>query len=280
MEAITPPQLQVQQLMNLDISLIWVMMVKTHNNNIIMNNNTVVIISHNCYFLDDRACTCADSDTTGCIMSAVSGFPPPTQFSSCSVDDLNAGYAMNLDMCLFDEPTMIVGDPVCGNGIREGDEVCDCGSPTECIDPCCDPNTCLLATGAQCSAGPCCNSTCRFVSYGTQCLAASGECDIVEYCTGNSSDCPANVHSIDGTSCANSTGFCYSGSCPTYNAQCQNAFGKYSCMLSLLWSIDLIPICLGSNKGADVCYELINVRGDIFGHCGQNSTDFLPCSEK
>ena len=35
----------------------------------------------------------------------------------------------NLDRCLFNEPSMTVGDPVCGNGIRERDEICDCGSP-------------------------------------------------------------------------------------------------------------------------------------------------------
>lgn len=185
--------------------------------------------------LDGRECNCADSETTGCIMSAVSGFPPPNQWSNCSVGDLIDGYVTrNLDECLFNEPTMTVGDPVCGNGIREGDEVCDCGSPTECADPCCNPNTCQLATGAQCTAGPCCNSTCHFVSYGTQCRAASGECDIVEYCTGNSPDCPADVHTADGTSCANSTGFCYTGLCPTYNAQCQNAFGKHSCCYGLI----------------------------------------------
>lgn len=36
----------------------------------------------------------------------------------------------------------------------------------------------------------------------------------------------------------------------------------------------------GSDKGIDDCYELINVRGDIFGHCGQTITSFIPCSER
>ena len=201
-----------------------------------------IIISHDFqYFLesrsDGRVCDCVDSNTTRCIMSAVSGFPPPTQWSDCSVFDLNEGYAENLDMCLFNEPTMTVGDPVCGNGIREGDEICDCGSSAECTDSCCNPDTCQLATGAQCSAGPCCNSTCNFVPYGTQCRASSGECDLVEYCTGNSPDCPADVHTVDGTSCANSTGYCYVGMCPTHNAQCQNAFGKHAVSLQL-WCVD------------------------------------------
>ena len=62
-------------------------------------------------------------------MAAASGFPAPTQWSQCSVTDLQSGYTLyGLDRCLGNEPTMTVGDPVCGNGIRERDEVCDCGS--------------------------------------------------------------------------------------------------------------------------------------------------------
>lgn len=74
-------------------------------------------------------CTCTDP-TTRCIMAAVSGFIPSQDWSSCSVDDLQAGFNIyGLGSCLSNEPTMTVGDPVCGNGIREAGEVCDCGSP-------------------------------------------------------------------------------------------------------------------------------------------------------
>ena len=148
----------------------------------------------------------------------------------------------NLDRCLFNQPTRSVGDPVCGNGIREGDEVCDCGSEQECTDPCCNAATCQLASGAQCSAGACCTSTCQFVSYGTECRAASGECDIAEYCSGDSSDCPADETKLDGTSCSGNTGYCYSGMCPTHNAQCQRAFG----MSSTIIEVDLIILKFNS----------------------------------
>ena len=163
-------------------------------------------------------------------MAAISGFPrtPPTRWSSCSITDLNEGLStFNLDRCLFNLPITMVGDPVCGNGIREGNEICDCGSEQECTDPCCNAATCQLASGAQCSAGPCCSSTCQFLSYGSQCRAAIGECDIAEYCPGDSADCPSDEYLHDGASCGGSAGYCFEGRCPTHNDQCQRAFGMF-----------------------------------------------------
>ncbi|KAG9063642.1 hypothetical protein KI688_003753 [Linnemannia hyalina] len=47
--------------------------------------------------------------------------------------------------------TTITTPPVCGNGIIEHGEECDCGSPQECAkDPCCNAKTCKLNAGAQC----------------------------------------------------------------------------------------------------------------------------------
>ena len=173
----------------------------------------------------DVQCTC-DDPTTHCIMAAVSGEPFPTQWSSCSRDELNNGLNnLNLGQCLTNQPTMTVGDPICGNGIREGDEVCDCGSQVECTDPCCNATVCQLAANAECSAGACCSSSCQYVSMGSVCRNALGECDIMELCNGSSSDCPTDDHKIDGTPCNGDTGYCYSGSCPSHDHQCSIAFG-------------------------------------------------------
>ena len=203
-----------------------------------------------------RQCSCTDGDQ-GCIMAAISGFPPPTRWSSCSISDLNTGFTTrNTGRCLSNVPTVSVGDPVCGNGIREGNEVCDCGSPQECTDPCCNANTCQLASGAQCSAGPCCTSSCQFVSYGTQCRAASGNCDIAEYCPGDSSECLPDEHTRDGVSCNSNgaTGYCYSGICPTHNAQCQGAFGM-SCVHTTSIQSDSLP-----NR---IVFPSICVKGNV-----------------
>ena len=62
-------------------------------------------------------------------MAASLSFNPPTRWSQCSINDVLDGFNnRNLDRCLFNEPTAVVGDPACGNGIQEEGEDCDCGS--------------------------------------------------------------------------------------------------------------------------------------------------------
>ena len=76
---------------------------------------------------------CSCNDRSGrCVMAAISGFPAPERWSSCSVSQIQNSLTRtsnNLGRCLENEPTTTVADPVCGNGIREEDEICDCGSP-------------------------------------------------------------------------------------------------------------------------------------------------------
>ena len=96
----------------------------------------------------------------------------------------------------------------------------------ECRDPCCNASTCTLADGAQCSAGPCCQSDCQFVPYGTTCREAMGECDLLEYCTGDSSRCPVDVSRQDGTDCSRGQSFCFSGFCRNHDDQCRFYFGS------------------------------------------------------
>ena len=96
----------------------------------------------------------------------------------------------------------------------------------ECDDPCCNARTCRPRDGAQCTKGECCTSTCQFKAYGTRCRSSSGQCDIEEYCSGESSECPADVYKQDGTSCNNNQAYCFSGECQTYDDQCQYHFGS------------------------------------------------------
>lgn len=138
--------------------------------------------------------------------------------------------------------------------------MCDCGSIQECTDPCCNATACVLIEGAQCQEGPCCQSNCRFASYGTTCREPTNECDLLEFCTGDSSDCPMNVNKQDTTPCGDDDQYyCFSGFCKTYDEPCQLAFGG------------------GSGKGSDDCFTAFNTDGNQFGNCGYNSVDFIAC---
>ena len=53
--------------------------------------------------------------------------------------------------CLLEYPEVFFRDPVCGNGLLESGEQCDCGTVQECkgtlAETCCDAATCKLKAG-------------------------------------------------------------------------------------------------------------------------------------
>ena len=170
-------------------------------------------------------CTCNDPTGT-CVMSPVLTNPAPTIFSSCSLMDLAA---VSNDGCLFNVPTVVVGDPICGNRLIEEGEACDCGTPEECMNDCCDASTCQLAAGATCAAGVCCDlQQCTFLGADNECRASESECDAAEVCSGSSAECPDDENLPNGTPCASDSGYCFNGECPTRDAQCMATFGKHN----------------------------------------------------
>ena len=97
----------------------------------------------------------------------------------------------------------------------------------ECTNPCCNANTCQLAAGAVCAAGTCCTSTCQFRPYGTTCRPSNRECDIIEFCQGDSASCPADTYRRDGSTCNNGNDYCFDGACETYDSQCDFHFSEF-----------------------------------------------------
>ncbi|KAI5102856.1 disintegrin and metalloproteinase domain-containing protein 11 isoform X3 [Silurus meridionalis] len=193
----------------------------------------------------DRAtagdCRCPDP-WLGCIMEDT-GYYLPKKFSRCSIDEY------------------LLDPPECGNGFVEQGEECDCGSQVECSragGACC--KKCTLTHDAMCSNGLCCNR-CRYEQRGVVCRDAVNDCDIPEACPGDSSQCPPNVHKLDGYMCDTGQGRCYGGRCKTRDGQCQ-----------ALW---------GHNSADRVCYERLNTEGTEKGNCGRdtNGQGWIQCSK-
>ncbi|XP_066277563.1 disintegrin and metalloproteinase domain-containing protein 12-like isoform X2 [Branchiostoma lanceolatum] len=212
----------------------------------------------------DRGCACSASyQEGGCVMEPAAGSQPAAVFSSCSSTDLQNALLKGVGACLYNlpNPDQLYGGPVCGNGYLEEGEDCDCGTVDECTSPCCDPSTCTLQENATCAIGLCCEG-CQLVSAGTLCRDDLGDCDLPEYCTGTSPHCPPNVFIQDGYDCLYEEGYCFNGACLTHEAQCKETWGD------------------AGEVAEDVCYSLINTKGDVYGNCGKDENDqYIPCDE-
>uniref|UniRef100_A0A8V5HBH9 Uncharacterized protein n=1 Tax=Melopsittacus undulatus TaxID=13146 RepID=A0A8V5HBH9_MELUD len=166
-----------------------------------------------------------------CIMSPQAlYFSGVKAFSTCSIRDFEAFLRHGGGTCLFSRP-LLTGPSsqraaICGNGIVEPGEQCDCGADKDCLkDKCCTAG-CQLKPGAKCSSGSCC-SACQFKRKHQQCRPAADEqCDLAEFCTGASASCPPDLYVQDGHSCEQDTGYCYRGRCQSADLQCQQIYGK------------------------------------------------------
>ncbi|XP_077170218.1 disintegrin and metalloproteinase domain-containing protein 11 isoform X2 [Paroedura picta] len=200
-------------------------------------------------------CRCSDK-WLGCIMEDT-GFHLPRKFSLCSVEEYNQFLEEGGGSCLFNKPLKLLESPECGNGFVEAGEECDCGSLAECAKGggnCC--KKCTLTHDAMCSDGLCCRG-CKYEPRGVICREAVKDCDIAETCTGDSSQCPPNLHKQDGYFCDNDQGRCYGGRCKTRDRQC-----------NALW---------GHASAERFCYEKLNVEGTERGNCGREGSRWMPC---
>uniref|UniRef100_A0A3Q0SQY1 ADAM metallopeptidase domain 23 n=1 Tax=Amphilophus citrinellus TaxID=61819 RepID=A0A3Q0SQY1_AMPCI len=204
-----------------------------------------------------KECGCANQ-WTGCIMEDT-GVQHPQKFSKCSISDYKEFLLKGGGSCLFNRPTKLFEVANCGNGFVEVGEECDCGLRTDCQQECC--KKCSLANGAHCSDGPCCNKTCLFYPRGYSCRYAVNDCDISETCSGDSGQCPPNLHKQDGYLCQVNQGRCYNGECKTRENQCKYIWGSKAG---------------GSEK---FCYEKLNTEGTDKGNCGKDGEKWIQCSK-
>ena len=108
---------------------------------------------------------------------------------------------------------------ICGNGVVEDGEECDCGWEEDCVEECCWPQRtkysqsqlpCTLRPGKECSPsqGPCCDRECSF-NIGNKCREDNG-CRDQSYCNGLSTHCPPSNNKPNKTVC-NQEFVCYQG---------------------------------------------------------------------
>ncbi|XP_071043240.1 disintegrin and metalloproteinase domain-containing protein 11 isoform X3 [Parasteatoda tepidariorum] len=219
-------------------------------------------MSHDHYNGTDCKC----DDWWGCIMAqTILGVNKiqPYHFSTCSLQDYINALRIGHGICLFNKPNQLEDFRTCGNNVVEKGEECDCGSIEECMqaDPCCDPITCKLRVEAECSMGPCCED-CKLRGSNHMCRLSITECDIPEYCDGKDGQCPNDLFKKNGAPCKNGAGYCFHGSCPTPEDQCE-----------FLWGV-------GAMQSELQCYRQFNTQGTLSGNCGSDGQGgFIKCTE-
>ncbi|XP_069872062.1 disintegrin and metalloproteinase domain-containing protein 25-like [Dipodomys merriami] len=201
---------------------------------------------------DGRYCTCGQKN---CLMAAAQN--PSVKFSNCSYASLVQTYRQRHCLRLPADSSRLYKFQLCGNGVIDDGEECDCGSKKLCeTDPCCLAN-CTLTAGSECASGLCCKD-CHFLSSGTLCREQENHCDLPEWCNGTSPDCPDDVYMTDGSPCLD-TGYCYENRCNDRDEQCQKIFGEEA------------------RNANETCYRHVNTKGDRSGNCGIYSNRYVSC---
>nr|NP_001027576.2 meltrin, isoform D [Drosophila melanogaster]AAZ83996.2 meltrin, isoform D [Drosophila melanogaster] len=210
---------------------------------------------------DTSDCHCRDEK---CVMAASSTSFIPVNWSSCSIDQLTIAFSRGMNYCLRNKPERLFESPTCGNGFVEPGEQCDCGLPEHCENACCNAQTCMLhSKNATCATGECCDlTTCRPKLAGSACREAENECDLPEYCTGESEYCPADVFRRDTEPCDGGQAYCFHGTCRSHSNQCRTLWGP-------------------TGDNSEHCYNK-NTEGTRLGNCGYNRLNktFLRCEEQ
>uniref|UniRef100_A0A673J0G4 Disintegrin and metalloproteinase domain-containing protein 10 n=1 Tax=Sinocyclocheilus rhinocerous TaxID=307959 RepID=A0A673J0G4_9TELE len=137
------------------------------------------------------------------------------KFSICSIRNISQVLDKKRYLCFVES-----GQPICGNGMVEANEQCDCGYSDQCKDKCCydasapEGLKCKLKPDTLCSPsqGPCCTPECTFKYSDVKCREES-ECALKGMCSGNSAQCPTSTPKENFTSCHTNSQVCLNGVC-------------------------------------------------------------------
>ncbi|XP_062983816.1 disintegrin and metalloproteinase domain-containing protein 30-like [Elgaria multicarinata webbii] len=208
---------------------------------------------HNC------DCNCAQNGK--CLMAASLSDVKCHRLSNCSRVIYHDLIRQPGKECLLNLPTGRFKPKICGNGVIDENEECDCGLDEECRRHSCCQKNCTIKQDIDCIYGLCCEK-CKFLEEGTLCRAPVTECDLPEYCNGTSASCPADVHKQDGMPCGTAD-TCYTGKCLSLQKQCTDIFGH------------------GTRPAPLICFKQVNMQGDRSGNCGKERfLRFKKCNEE
>lgn len=178
--------------------------------------------------------------------------------------------------------------PICGNGIVQEGEQCDCGEPNDAAlcsqrDPCCNTN-CTLKAPAECSpqAGVCCNDNCTMRGYplGTDladplltdyACGTNTDCTLPTRCIRDpalNGTCPSTSYSYlgtttllykpNGTLCNDGSNTCVSGlctgsACVLYDAtECSPPSAESACVVACNFNGTCISTADSTNRPENV----------------------------
>ncbi|KAL1518117.1 hypothetical protein ABEB36_001789 [Hypothenemus hampei] len=208
------------------------------------------------------------------------------KFSPCSLKSINPvlNYKARSVKGCFTEPKAAI----CGNGVVEEGEECDCGWEEDCRDQCCfpmrryppiDEPPCSLTPRSVCSPsqGPCCTSDCQ-VKFGDKCREDNG-CRDESFCNGREAQCPPSINKPNKTIC-NKEFVCFMGECTgsiclAYGLEsCQCLPGKddpktKACELCCRLPGDNQP-CISSFEWNDMPYDI----PDMYSKPGTPCNDY------
>jgi hypothetical protein len=177
-----------------------------------------------CSGSDCQCCTCGECDCRAqFVMNPESGGLNVKKFSPCTINDVCQKMPV-LASCLKPPGTLkTIAKAMCGNGIRDEGEECDCGGPEKCAKDACCTEDCKLKKGAVCSDenDRCCRN-CQLIKAEERhvCIPSKSICQIQSVCDGTSRDCPKVQLASDGTKCDDKGGKCASGVCTSRSKQC------------------------------------------------------------